>query len=235
MEFGVKINDYVPVAGIIVHEKNDEGDPEYYLEKCEIKEDQNKFTLGVGEPLSVDFMRKMFSVIAMGDNGEKFSFKISSMKQNILLAEITPVNTKVMWFRKPSKATMIFSPSLEIPSGVCELPGLVFYVNQESISIWAIKSKTVNEKTVLYHAPFHNTNDGVCMGSVRKPKFNGNIGEFIDEWEYSFFNSTFTHLHGDPIKGNLNLVYKSIMNTDKPFPMDVLKKSNKKISKICTI
>ncbi len=68
------------------------------------------------------------------------------------------------------------------------------------------------------------------MGTVSVDiKKSASVEEFIQAWEYYFFNSYFSHLLGNhnPIKGNCVTLWKDLVNTDKPFPKEVLKPNNK--------
>ena len=73
------------------------------------------------------------------------------------------------------------------------------------------------------------------MGTVSIDiKNSTSLEEFMNAWEHYFFNSYFSHLldRYNPINGNCVNLWKDLMNTDKPFPKDVLKKNNKTLKNL---
>jgi hypothetical protein len=52
------------------------------------------------------------------------------------------------------------------------------------------------------------------------------VGRIYKKWEDYFFNSYFSHLMNEhnPINGNCVNLWKSLINTEKQFPKETLKK-----------
>ena len=89
--------------------------------------------------------------------------------------------------------------------------------------LYAFKGKRPTDK--LYQPPFMNkgSNSG-CLGNakVKKPE-DRTFDNIIAYWEKMYWNSEFSHiLGGNPIKGNLAVLTKELIETGKPFPTDVL-------------
>ena len=119
---------------------------------------------------------------------------------------------------------------------------LIFFITLISLLtiliVFALeKDHRPTEKTALFHAPFFNVyEDGhVCMGTVDiNIKNSASVEEFMQAWESYFFNSYFSHLVNEhnPVKVNCVSLWKDLIGTDKAFPKDVLKKTNKTIKTI---
>lgn len=60
------------------------------------------------------------------------------------------------------------------------------------------------------------------------------LEEFIKKWEDYFFNSNFSHLMNEhnPINGNCVNLWKSLINTEKQFPKEPLKKVNRTLKNL---
>ena len=69
-------------------------------------------------------------------------------------------------------------------------------------------------------------NGNVCMGTVDVNIQNSTSLEEFTKMGRIFFNSYFSHLMNEhnPINGNCVNLWKSLINTEKPFPKEALKK-----------
>ncbi|EJL74402.1 hypothetical protein [Chryseobacterium populi] len=138
---------------------------------------------------------------------------------------------KVIWFTKIQQRELYFTHSLGIPKGKATIPALLWIADRNHLSIFALKSnRRPTEKTTLYNAPFFNVhqNGKVCMGTVDvRIKRSVSLEAFTSAWEDYFFNSYFSHLMGghNPVNGNCVTLWESLVNTDKIFPIEALKKS----------
>lgn len=143
------------------------------------------------------------------------------------------LKSKAIWFTKPLQRELYFTDSLGIPKGRASVPPLLWIADRNHLSIFALSSiRRPTEKTKLYNAPFFNIseNGAVCMGTVDiRIKKAVSLEEFTSQWEDYFFNSYFSHLMQgyNPINGNCVTLWENLVNTDKAFPMEVLKKSKK--------
>lgn len=147
-------------------------------------------------------------------------------------------NGSVLWYTKAGKAKLFFAETLDIPDGTAEVPALLWYAGRNSLSVFALASnRRPTEKTRLYHAPFFNVYESgsVCMGNVNVSMKNcASVERFIQLWESYFFNSYFSHLidQHNPVKGNIVNIWKELIKTGKPFPKEVLKRTNTTIKKL---
>ncbi|KGE12657.1 PRTRC system protein B [Sphingobacterium deserti] len=139
---------------------------------------------------------------------------------------------QVLWYSKPQNRELFFAPALGIKSGKAHIPALLWKADVQNLQVFALASgKLPTERTTLYHAPFFNIyQDGkVCMGTVDIDLQNErSLERFVQIWESYFFESYFSHLMNghEPIKCNCVLLWESLIDTEKPFPMKVLKKAN---------
>lgn len=120
---------------------------------------------------------------------------------------------------------MYFAEDLGIPNGEMEVPGLVYSTDGSRLKVFAFKGS--KPKKVLFHAPFFNVSDHVCLGSAKssKPK-EQSYQRWMLYWEEMFWKSEFTHILGaNPIKGNLSLITKDCIMNNKPFPASQLKRT----------
>ncbi len=158
------------------------------------------------------------------------------LPSNVLHVDAT--RKQVLWYSKPQKRALLFSPALGLESGIASIPALLYKANENSLQIFALRSaKRPTESTALYHAPFFNVYQDakVCMGTVDIDLDQmESLEEFIAHWESYFFGSYFSHLMEghEPIKGNCVLLWESLIGTDKPFPLNVLKKAKQTIKNL---
>ena len=143
-----------------------------------------------------------------------------------------PTGSKVVWFTKAMQRELYFAETLGIPKGKANVPPMLWVASRSSLTVFALtNNRRPAEKTKLYNAPFFNVyeNGNVCMGSVDiQIKKTASLEEFMSSWEGYFFNSYFSHLMNNynPIKGNCINLWKDLIHTDSPFPIEVLTPSN---------
>ncbi len=92
---------------------------------------------------------------------------IGLMSTNVL--HIDSTKKQVLWYSKPQKRKLFFSPALGLKDGIAHIPALLYKASESTLQIFALGSaKRPTERTSLYHAPFFNIyQDGkVCMGTV---------------------------------------------------------------------
>jgi len=136
------------------------------------------------------------------------------------------------------KKQLYFTENLEISNGRAEVPAMLWFANKRSLKIFALSSnQRPTEKTSLFYAPFFNVyeNGNVCMGTVDVHIQNStSLEEYIKNWENYFFNSYFSHLMNEhnPINGNCVSLWKSLINTDKPFPKEILRTANRTLKNL---
>lgn len=143
----------------------------------------------------------------------------------------------VIWYSKAQKRQLYFVESLGIPSEMAQVPPMLWVADKGSLAVFALSTnRRPTEKTPLYFAPFFNIyeNGNVCMGTISIDiKNSASVEEFIQAWEGYFFNSYFSHsLSANLTKVNIVSLWKDLIQTDKSFPIEVLKKNNKTLKNL---
>ena len=143
----------------------------------------------------------------------------------------------VLWYTKAQQRQLYFVDSLGIPNGKAQVPPMLWLASKSSLTVFALaNNRRPTEKTPLHYAPFFNIYEkgNVCMGTVSIDiKNSASVEEFIQAWEHYFFNSYFSHsLCENLTKKNIVNLWKDLINTDKPFPKEVLKKNNKTLKNL---
>lgn len=143
----------------------------------------------------------------------------------------------VLWYTKAQQRQLYFVDSLGIPNGMAQVPPMLWLASKSSLTVFSLSSdRRPTEKTPLHYAPYFNIYEkgNVCMGTVGIDiKNSASIEEFIKAWEHYFFKSYFSHsLCENLTKKNIVNLWKDLINTDKPFPKEVLKKSNKTLKNL---
>jgi PRTRC genetic system protein B len=188
---------------------------EFYVESHKVEDG----VLSEGKPLTKDSIKKMVKSFYKSTQQESFSLfptKLLAKSDNILL-----------WFTPSQQQNIFFVPRLNIPDGKAFVPAMLWKLQDSCrLSVFALKSnRRPNYRSKIYHAPFHNVNSDVCMGSAKVQKRNGSVDQIMHSWEHAFWNSRFSEIHGNPLKENhnINLLWKELIQTEKPFPKEVLK------------
>ena len=151
---------------------------------------------------------------------------------NILHINPSAEKGTVLWYTKTQQRKLYFVDSLGIPNGMSQVPPMLWLASKSSLTVFALAyDRRPTEKTPLHYAPFFNIYEkgNVCMGTVSIDiKNSTSVEEFIQAWEHYFFNSYFSHsLCENVARKNIVTLWKDLINTDKPFPKEVLKKNNK--------
>ncbi|UKB78569.1 prokaryotic E2 ligase family D protein [Chryseobacterium sp. MEBOG07] len=219
---------YYPKSALVFYETkgtNTDG----YIESFDM--DKNGHLINA-HPLTVREANQLAKSLKVREEKESFLKPQGIMGRNIL--QIDPIhNGVVIWFTKAMSREMFFVEKLEIPNGKANVPAMLWVANRNKLFVYALSTdRRPTEKTTLFHAPYFNVyEDGaVCMGTVDvRIKKTASLEEFTTAWEEYFFNSYFSHLMQDhnPIKGNCVSLWKRLINTNDPFPKDVLIKSSR--------
>lgn len=183
-------------------------------------------------PLTV----KEANVLAKALKTDEENSKAFLKPKGILPTNILHINPSekgtVLWYTKTQQRQIYFVDSLGISNGKAQVPPMLWFANKSSLTVFALANdRRPTEKTPLHYAPFFNIYEkgNVCMGTVSIDiKNSASVEEFIQAWEHYFFNSYFSHsLCENLTKKNIVNLWKDLINTDKPFPKEVLKKNNK--------
>lgn len=140
-----------------------------------------------------------------------------------------------IWHTPGQEVDLLFKESLQIPCGKAFAPPLIWKADKNGLQLYAVKTDgRPTIKTPLFQAPFFNLyGDGrVCMGTVDVgiDKIDC-LEDFMAAWERCFWGSYFSHLIGEisPIEGNIVQLWQQQVNTQRKFPLDVLKVTDKTI------
>ncbi len=229
----LKIRSYQPHSMLMVYEAvNPVMSDKYYLESAVIKNKNGKIEPGPFAPVSINLLKKITEAISKNLNVFEFD---GLTQNNIIRFAVVGSNAKVVWMVEPSKRFLYFTEEMGIENGDYPLPRLIFSLDENELSVFAVKSnESVSSDSILYSAPFGNigSNGSVCMGNVKISKKMTSIHTITETWERLFFNSYFTHTNNEKIiKGNLVALFKSLKDQNV-FPDDVLVPTQYKLSKL---
>ncbi|ATN06698.1 MULTISPECIES: PRTRC system protein B [Chryseobacterium] len=224
---------YHPVSALIIYQANEDDNGDTYVEHFDMDKNGNPIN---AHPLS----EREAKILAKSLNTEKEKSKAFLKPESILPTHVLYINPtekgSVIWYTKAKKVKLFFTESLEIPNGVAHTPPMLWMASKQHLTVFALTSdKRPTEKTVLFHAPFFNVyeNGSVCMGTVGVDiKNSASVEEFIQAWESYFFNSRFSHLNHNPTNSNCVNMWKELINTDKSFPKEILKITNKTLKNL---
>lgn len=188
----------------------------YYLERRDII--GGKMTVGV--PLTKDCIKDIVDSFS----SDRKDIVHGVIPDNMLYADCRPGHEKYVWFQKPCKKHVYFKDNLNIPNGEMCVPGLVYVVRNNSLSMYAFIG--IRPKDKLFRAPFFNIYEGggVCLGNakVRKPD-TLTYEAVIQYWEQMFWKSEFASLiGGNTVNGNLSTLTKRLIETGEKFPTSEL-------------
>lgn len=152
--------------------------------------------LSAGKPLTVETAKTLFNFVNNIDNIDHYSFS-GMIPKNVLTYKTD--EKYIIWQTPAEIKNIIYKEGLPISSGEYFVPRLIWKLNGNKLSIWAIKEDIKSEKDKLYNAPFFNIyNDGsICMGSAKFLEGSYDYAKIIKKAENGFWNSTFTHTNND--------------------------------------
>lgn len=215
-----KLSDIMkPKSAVIVYksEKTDE----YYLEQRKIDPNSGRMTAGV--PFTEKMLGKIMGSFAIDNNNFDIGFH-GILPSNLLYVDTRLGNVTLVWYNPPQKRKMYFTKKTGIADGEMWVPGLLYIVKNDLLSMYAFKG--LKPKKKLYMAPFMNVDiNHVCLGNakVQKPK-ERTFTNMIEYWETVFWKSEFDHILGaNPVKGNLATITKECIASSSPFPTKQLK------------
>ena len=218
---------FAPKAALIAYEYGPGYHKDYYLELRPIND---KGKMGAGTPVTQEFMNEIAS--SYTDITSQMPHGI--LPENLLFADTRKGQEKYIWFNPPGKRQMFFHKGLNIENGEYHLPGLLYIVSDNRMSMYAFKGKKPGENTELFLAPFFNvSSQSVCLGSslLEKPQ-SPSFKQLLEYWEKRFWLSVFSHLssEGNPTEHNLVRVLENAAKA--PFDMNELKPAKRKLKEI---
>lgn len=226
---------YHPKSALVFYQSN-AVDKDVYVEHFDM--DKNGSPINA-HPLTQCEAKRLAGALQTQKDKDKAFLKSEGILPTTVL-HINPSINKgtVIWYTKSQRRKLYFVDSLGIPSGMAEVPPLIWQATKNALSVFALAgNRRPTVRTPLHYAPFFNIyQDGrVCMGSVNiNIKNSASVQEFTKAWEDYFFNSYFSHLMGEssPIIGNCVSQWKDLITTGKPFPKEVLKKNTKTLKNL---
>ncbi|HEV2353266.1 MAG TPA: PRTRC system protein B [Puia sp.] len=225
-------NDLFHPEHLLVFYKNDnKNNCRYYVEAFQLDSDGHPLA---PHPLSETEARQLAKQLQQSDGPQQkahFLHAEGLFPTNLLFTRQNPEPLAV-WYTPAMVAPLLFQKSLNIPSGPAAIPPLIWKATTKSLSVYAYKEDIRPTMTTrLYHAPFFNFYESgqVCMGTVQVAiPADCSLEKFMALWEGYFFGSYFAHLLIDnsPVEGNIIELWKSLVGTGQPFPLDKLKPSS---------
>lgn len=216
-------NLYQPVKALVIFKKA-ANDSDFYIESYNM---DNKGMPVNGHPLSVKESNTLAKALMVNEKKSQGYL----IPQGIMPANVLHINSNadgwVIWHTPAQKRRLLFSPSLEIPSGKALVPALLWKAGKGSLQVFALDVNDLSLQSTLYKAPFFNvyTDGRICMGNVRVHiPSDCCLEKFMQLWEAYFYDSYFSHtIHGEsPVKGNIIQLWKSLIKSGAPFPTDKL-------------
>jgi PRTRC genetic system protein B len=211
------LKSYSPRLAIIAYTSTINDWHECYLESHEINE---KGQLLEGKPLQYETIEGIVDVFFdQRQNRVEFG---GLLPDNLLQFVILPGGKyKMMWYRPVEQRHIYFAEQLHINSGTAWIPSLVYKVDNNHLSVYALtrQSGRPKEDEEIFLSPFHNVSyeGAVCLGSakVKKPE-KKTYASVMKYWEDMFWLSEFSHLAGakNPTKNNLSNVWKRLIDSN---------------------
>lgn len=221
--------DKVETSGDHVFESQEKDTPACVLRIADVvKCEEGGYTLGAERDLTRDSLEPLkdyFISNAPSSSTTKKEFSSDLIPENIIA--VNNAKNLVIWKRPAKKAKLYFSTSNKSLPDECEVmqPNLIFKLKGDVLSVWAYKSYK-GEKTKIYMAPYLNVNaSSVCMGSADIDKKVSSWEELVENAEFSFFNSLFSHYHSTSIlteKYEYSDLIAQLIKSGSDFPSDAL-------------
>ncbi|UZJ63975.1 PRTRC system protein B [Sphingobacterium sp. KU25419] len=220
-------NLYRPKSALVFYEAQGTKGEVFYVEHFDM--DNNGMPINAHPLTTREANRLAKALTTAREKDEPFLNVAGILPPNIL--HVDPKKGEAIWYTKAMQRELFFTELLGLANGRANVPPMLWKATRQHLYIFALRSnRRPKTNTKLYHAPFLNVyeNGNVCMGNVEIAiKKANSINVFTASWEQDFFNSYFSHLMQsyNPIKGNCLSLWDSLVNTDLPFPMEVLKRS----------
>lgn len=225
---------YHPKSALVFYETKGENS-NVYVEHFDMDDNGNPIN---AHPLTVNEAKTLARALQTEDEKNQAFLKPKGiLPTNILHINPSAEKGTVLWYTKAQQRQLYFVNSLGIPNGKAQVPPMLWFANKNNLVVFALATnRRPTEKTSLHYAPFFNIYEqgNVCMGTVSIDIKNSvSVEEFTRAWENYFFNSYFSHsLSANLTKTNIVSLWKDLINTDKPFPVEALKKSNKTLKNL---
>jgi len=223
-DFGVL---YQPEKAILIYRKQ-QGGQHFYVECYDFNEQGNPIN---AHPLSVREATGFAKALQTAEKKQSGFLTPKGLMPDKVLYMNTDSNPFVIWKTPAQVVKLLFTVSLGLENGNYPVPDLIWKAGKNGMGIFAVEAGTaITMETPLFSAPFFNTYEkgSVCMGNVSlNIPSHCALEDFMASWERAFFNSYFSHMMDghNPVNGNMIQLYKSLLNSTKPFPAKALKKT----------
>jgi PRTRC genetic system protein B len=226
----IEIDTYEPSEVMVIYRDKNNHTRNCYMEVAKVKNNSGNIEVLAFAPVRKKFLKDMYAVIEK--DAVKFNFSIAD---GIIPLRLKMIGNEkqITWYHPPQKKFLYFTKKMGIEDGNYPLPGLIFSLEGDELSVYAVK-ETPNENTILYHAPFGNlyADGSVCWGNVEVNVKHTDFRKICNHVEKLFFKSKFTHTNSEKVtKSNLVTLFNSLTNKEY-FPIDELLPSKTKINQL---
>jgi PRTRC genetic system protein B len=223
-------NPLIPRHAIIHYYQNNGGyhNKESYLEKRDIRlNEKGEFQLGAGHPLTMSDLASIVEMVEIEKENEGlFTCGSGPLPRNLLFFDSSPDKKTLIWHKPSQLKSIYFSNNMNIPSGPVFTPNMLYVKKQNTLFVFSLKTKHPTIKSRIYFAPLYNISVGgsVCMGAALVKKGYSDVQSIMQAWEEAFWNSENSHFSHNAYEGkhNINLFWKDMVKTQKPFPNNIL-------------
>ena len=134
----------VPKAALIAYEYRESA---YATGKnyLELRPINKAGRMEAGIPVTYEFM----NALVESYSDERQNVPHGRLPSNMLWCDTRKGHEKYIWYNPPGKRRMFFKDSLNIKDGVFHLPGVVYIIENERMTIFAYKGRTPEEDTPL--------------------------------------------------------------------------------------
>ncbi|WP_202390763.1 PRTRC system protein B [Flavobacterium sp. Sd200] len=224
---------YHPTAAVVFYQSQG-SDSEPYVEYFDM--DSNGCPINA-HPLTEQEAKRLAEALDIEQQAGKAFLKPKGIIPPNLLHFNPSEQGNAVWYTKAGKRKLYFTESLGLKSGVAHVPPMLWVADRRTLSVYALHAnRKPTAESLLCHAPFFNVyQDGsVCMGTVPvRIRESASLEEFMSSWEHYFFNSYFSHLAGfNPVKENVVLLWKGLLEQGGKFPTDMLQPTNTTLKKL---
>lgn len=220
-------NLFSPKSALVFYEAHGKKG-EAYVEHFDM--DKNGMPINAHPLTTREANRLAKSLITVREKDEPFLKVEGILPPHIL--HVDPKKGEAIWYTKAMRRELFFTEKLGLANGMANVPPMLWKATRQQLYVFGLRSnRRPTQTTKLYNSPFFNVyeNGNVCMGNVDIAiKKSSSLNVFVSAWEQYFFNSYFSHLMDgfNPVNGNCVTLWYSLVNTESPFPIDVLKRSS---------
>lgn len=224
--------DYEPVKSLVFYKSKEEHETKIYAECANIVNGKALAYHPLNKIQLRDISSKISKQLKKGRTDINIDLTSQKLDREILKVKVSGDRISALWLVKSRKDIYEYNDK----SGIITYPNLIFKVANSKLHIYAVKKNNVNDKTVIYKAPFPNIyeNGSMCFGTMQFSKFYSNdLIKLMDNMEQAFFNSKFGELMSENrSKSNTFSLFEELVKTNGVFPNDELVKTKYKLKDV---